>query len=179
MFYCGGYLHLEFLIHVPPQLVPKEEDDEPAGAKEESEEDEVEETADYGGEDGGGFCDCPATALLFHAELATDYVSELVLVAELDLLVIEDDCGVVSDLVVLGAVQGQSLVDLEVLVVALLLAGTQEGVDLTVNADVDVQVVHYARRAVLGVETFGVPLETFAEELLHVFQVLLTTLLEN
>jgi len=93
--------------------------------------------------------------------------------------VVEDDGGVVADLRVLGAVEGQSLVHLEVALLFLLLAGGEEVVDLRVDARADLQLVHEACRAVVGVEIFGVSLEAHLFEPAHVGQVFLGIGLED
>lgn len=92
---------------------------------------------------------------------------------------VEDDGGVVADLRVLGAVEGQGLVHLEVALLFLLLAGGEEVVDLRVDARVDLQLVHDARGAVVGVEIFGVSLEAYLFEPVHVGQVFIGIGLED
>lgn len=67
VFHCRRHLHLQFLVHLPTQLVPEEQHHKGTSAEQQCHHHEVEEGADDLGEDSSGLYHNPAAALLVKA----------------------------------------------------------------------------------------------------------------
>jgi hypothetical protein len=165
------HLHLQLLVHLPPQLVPEEQHREATRAQQQRHHQEVEEGAHYLREYRSRLNYNPAPTLLVQTQLPANCVLQLLLASELQLLMVEDDGGVVSDLGIFCAVEGEPFVDLEIGLIGLLLTRGEEVIDFGVDGGIELQLVHDACRTVVRDQSFGVAFKASLIEPLGVLQI--------